>query len=99
MMEMADFAEDRSGDKPVLRFSGRLTLARVGDLPTRLGKRDMPPGVVDLSAVDRIDTVGAWLIYKLVRDHGTKVIGASAEAERLIEQVGQAGREGRIHPE
>ncbi len=96
---MADFAEDRTGEKPVLRFTGRLTLARVGDIPKRLAKLDEPPGAVDLSAIERIDTVGAWLIYKLSRDHGTRIEGASADAERLIEQVGKAGREGRLHPE
>jgi phospholipid/cholesterol/gamma-HCH transport system permease protein len=98
MLEMADFVEDRTGDKPVLRFSGRLTLARVGDIPKRLAKLDMPPGAVDLSKIERIDTVGAWLVYKLSRDHGTRVEGASAEAERLIEQVGKAGRGGILHP-
>lgn len=97
MMEMADFAEDRSGDRPVLRFSGRLTLARVGDLPKRLAALDMPPEAVDLAAVERIDTVGAWLIYKLTRDHGTRIMGVTAETARLIEQVGKADRKDQMH--
>ena len=97
MMEMADFAEDQVDDKPVLRFSGRLTLARVGTLPGRLAALEAPPAAVDLSAVERVDTVGAWLIYKLTRDHGTRIMGASPEASRLIEQVGKAAGHGQMH--
>ena len=35
------------------------------------------PLVIDLSGVERMDTVGAWLVYRAVRDRGAKVVGAS----------------------
>ena len=39
--------------------------------------------VVDLSDVERMDTVGAWLVHKLERDRGAKIIAsAKAEAEQ-----------------
>lgn len=98
MTEMANFAEDSTGENLALRFSGRLTLARIGDLPKRIAALDTPPATIDLSAVERIDTVGAWLLYKLTRDHGAKIVGASADVARLIEQVGKAGGHGQMHP-
>ncbi|MBC7986660.1 MAG: MlaE family lipid ABC transporter permease subunit [Sphingomonadaceae bacterium] len=95
----ADFSEQIDGESRVLRFTGRLTVARIGDLPARLDALEAPPRRVDLSAVQRVDTIGAWLIHRLVRDHGVRVEGASPEATRLIEQVGEGDVEIKMRPE
>ena len=49
------------------------------------------PLTIDLSGVERMDTVGAWLIYRAVRDRGAKVVGASREDP----EPARAGRRGR----
>ena len=83
----ADFIEEQGNEGPVIRFTGRLTLARINDLPERLNALDALPATIDLSAVERIDTVGAWLIHKLKTQSSATLSGASAEALRLIDLV------------
>jgi phospholipid/cholesterol/gamma-HCH transport system permease protein len=95
MTSAAEFARDED----TIRFSGALTLARMGDLPSRLRALSPPPKAVDLSGVDRIDTVGAWVIHKLVRDHDARIEGATADASHLLEQVAAADKPLKIRPD
>jgi phospholipid/cholesterol/gamma-HCH transport system permease protein len=91
----ADFTqEDRT-----LRFTGGWTLAQLGDVPNRLERLDTSPDTVDLSGVDRMDTVGAWIVHRLKRDHDVKVEGASEKAEELIEKVGAVDKPFQIKPD
>ena len=46
-----------------------------------------------------MDTVGAWLIYRTVRDRGAKVVGASRDEDSLLEQVAEADEPVRVRPE
>jgi len=87
MIEMADFEMDEAG---VLHFRGRLTLARIGDIPERLRSLAAPPTVINVSAVERMDTVGAWIVHRLMRDHQATVSGASAEQLHLLSQMAAA---------
>jgi phospholipid/cholesterol/gamma-HCH transport system permease protein len=99
MLEMADFVEETGGPAPIIRFTGRLTLARLGDIPKRLEALPMPPGEVDLSRLERIDTVGAWIVHKLSTEYGARVTGASADAMRLIDQVAKSDQPVKMRPE
>ncbi len=55
---------------------------------------------IDLSAVERIDTVGAWLIHKILRDRPECALtGASEQAKLLIAQVAASDRPLECHPE
>ncbi len=92
----------RKGDEVspdrIYRCAGSLTIARAASTEREMAL--MPDGmVIDLSAVEKMDTVGAWLVYRAVRDRGAKVEGASAEAEALIEQVRHADKPVRVIPE
>ncbi|ARS28551.1 ABC transporter permease [Sphingomonas sp. KC8] len=91
-----DFTID---DQGVLRLSGTLTLPRLRDLPDRLDALETPPARIDLTEVDRIDTVGAWIIHRLARDSGAPVEGASPDAALLIEQVANADQPVRVRPD
>ena len=86
MVARADFEHDDGADGAAVRFTGRLTLARLGDVPARLDELG-PIATIDLSAIERIDTVGAWIVTRTVNEHGAKVIGASPEAHRLLEAL------------
>lgn len=91
----ADFTqEDRT-----LRFTGGWTLAQLGDVPTRLENLHTSPDTVDLSGVDRMDTVGAWIVHRLKRDHDVTIEGASDKAEELIEKVGTVDKPFQIQPD
>ncbi len=100
MSSSADFAETLEGERRVLRFSGRLTIAGINDLPARLDQLNgTAPLLVDLSGVERMDTVGAWLIHRLERDRGAAVIGANEDQQSLLDQVGQADRPVKVRPD
>jgi phospholipid/cholesterol/gamma-HCH transport system permease protein len=90
---------DFSIDDGTLRFTGALTLARLGDMPQRLDALGETPGRIDLANVDRMDTVGAWLIHRIARDHDAQVEGASAEESHLLEQVAAADQPLKIRPD
>jgi phospholipid/cholesterol/gamma-HCH transport system permease protein len=90
---------DFSIDDGTLRFSGTLTLAQIGDLPQRLDALDPPPERIDLSKVDRMDTVGAWLVHRIARDHEADIAGASEDESHLLEQVAAADQPLKIRPD
>jgi phospholipid/cholesterol/gamma-HCH transport system permease protein len=96
MTGVADFEQD---DKGALRFSGSLTLAQIDDLPRRLAALDRPPARIDLSQVEAIDTVGAWLVHRLARSNDIPIAGASDTAKRLIDQVGQVDKPLQVRPD
>ncbi|NJS14849.1 MAG: ABC transporter permease [Sphingopyxis sp.] len=80
----------RRGDH--LQLAGRLTLARLGDVPQVL-EALAPVRQIDLSGVERIDTVGAWLVLRTARAHGATISGASTDANRLLEAVRRSQEE------
>jgi phospholipid/cholesterol/gamma-HCH transport system permease protein len=90
MAVTADFDANMEEDRCVLRFSGNLTILRVRKLSEQLEEIDADKLTVDLSDVERMDTVGAWLVHKLERDRGAKIIGANRAQKLLIDHVTQA---------
>jgi phospholipid/cholesterol/gamma-HCH transport system permease protein len=99
MSSAADLIETDEDGRRVLRFSGRLTMRRARRLNEALSGVTGDHIVADLSGVERMDTVGAWLIHKLERDHGAEIRGASEEQRTLIEHVAQADRPMRVRRE
>jgi len=92
-------AADFKIEDDTLRFSGALTLARIGDLPARLEAIGTPPRKIDLGPIERMDTVGAWLIHRLARDHDIAIEGANEEESHLLEQVAAADKPFKIRPD
>jgi len=85
--------DDPAGGARTLHLGGALTVASIGtvapDLAALRPDRDLR---VDLGGIDQIDTTGAWLIHKLLRDWAkagktATLDHASDEARRLIDQV------------
>jgi phospholipid/cholesterol/gamma-HCH transport system permease protein len=97
---MADVTE-QSTDQPhgsVYRVAGALTITRAATTQREIDS--LPdPLTIDLSDIDRMDTVGAWLVYRTVRDRGAKVIGASRDEVSLLKQVGEFDHPVRVIPE
>ena len=46
-----------------------------------------------------MDTVGAWLVHRAIRDRGAKVVGASRVETSLLEQVADYDVPARVRPE
>lgn len=96
--------------------NGRLALAATGawiapharelepliDAASRPG-REVKAVDIDVAAIDRLDTFGAWMIERLVRMFAaqgcdTRLIGLSEHRRRLIDEVGRANREPAVPP-
>ncbi|WP_066799828.1 ABC transporter permease [Sphingomonas soli] len=90
MNEPATFERIDSGGGAALCFSGDLSLARIGDLPKRLEAVQGPVSRIDLHQIERIDTVGAWLVHRFARDHGAEIVGLQPDEAHLLEQVAAA---------
>jgi phospholipid/cholesterol/gamma-HCH transport system permease protein len=82
-----------------VRLSGNLTLARSRVLSREFERLGGEKLRVDLSQVERMDTVGAWLIHKLARDHDVEVVGATDEQRSLIDNVAAADRPAKLRPD
>ena len=80
------------------RVAGALTITRAATTEREIAAL-ADPLTIDLSEVNRMDTVGAWLIYRAVRDRGAKVIGASRDEVSLVRQVGEFDVPAKVHPE
>jgi len=90
--------DDPGPDGRVYRCVGSITIARAGSTQREI--EALPdPLTIDLSGVEKMDTVGAWLIYRTVRDRGAKVVGANEDVAGLLDQVKEADRPVRIRPE
>ncbi len=84
-----------SGSGTVLRMTGLWTVAHLADLDAPLRTLEIPPGQtvrVDVSEVERMDTVGAWLVDRTcqqIADAGSQpdLMGGTDDQDRLIERV------------
>lgn len=86
MGALAEFSEDGG----TLRFTGDLLLARLGDLPSRLDHYDGAVTAIDLSGIGRMDTIGAWVVYRFAKKQGVAITGLGAAHQHLLDQVGKA---------
>ena len=93
--------EGHQGEHPhgsLYRVAGALTITRAATTEREIAA--LPdPLTIDLSEINRMDTVGAWLVYRAVRDRGAKVIGASRDEVSLLKQVGEFDKPARVLPE
>ncbi|HUG46242.1 MAG TPA: MlaE family lipid ABC transporter permease subunit [Sphingomicrobium sp.] len=86
------------GDNSTYRMAGSITIARAASTAREIA--EVPdPMTIDLTNVTRMDTVGAWIVYRTVRDRDARVVGASAQMKSLLEQVAEADKPVRVHPE
>ncbi len=99
-----DETDNESGHHVALR--GRLTVRFIETVSPRLRELEhlAEPVTVDLSGVARIDTTGAWVIFRLQENReaqgfATHVEGMTERTERLMAQVGEANQSTRIRPE
>jgi phospholipid/cholesterol/gamma-HCH transport system permease protein len=98
MAAKATFSFEQNGSAAALRMAGRLSLAYLDDFPDRLRAFDGSVDYVDLTQIEGIDTVGAWLIHRFVRDRGIPVEGLSHEAAHLLDQVAAADQPVQMRP-
>lgn len=83
----AQFSLEDEGGRCRISFSGPLLASTVGPLDREIDEIETEIAVIDLSGVEHIDTVGAWLACRLALDHHAEIVGASPRARRLISAV------------
>ena len=82
----------------IYRCQGSITISRAATTQREIDACP-DPLTIDLGGVTRMDTVGAWLIFRAIRDRQAKVVGGNDDVEGLIKQVGEAARPVLIRPE
>jgi len=79
---------DKRADGATYRPAGALTITRAASVQREIDA--LPdPLTIDLSKIERMDTVGAWILYRTVRDRGAKVEGGSEIETSLLDQVSE----------
>src|SRR3954453_20873643 len=97
---MAENDENQASDPhgSLYRVAGALTITRAATTQREIDA--LPdPVTIDLSEINRMDTVGAWIVYRTVRDRGAEVIGASHDEVSLLKQVAEFDKPVQVHPE
>ncbi|MFQ3595783.1 MAG: MlaE family lipid ABC transporter permease subunit [Sphingomonadaceae bacterium] len=86
-------------EEATLALEGALTIEAADALERRLA--DTPgPLRLDASQVTRIDTVGAWLLHRVLRDRpGSTLVNAPAQVQRLVDEVAAADRPCKTRPD
>jgi|SRR4249919_332632 len=89
---------DEGADGATYRPAGSLTITRAATTQREIDA--LPdPLTIDLSGVERMDTVGAWIIYRTERDRGAKVEGGTKIETGLLGQVAEYDVPVRVRPE
>lgn len=87
MTQPADLTEREDDAGRTVQLTGSLSLPCLGDLPVRLDALEGDFAAIDLSAIDHIDTIGAWIVHRFAVTRGARITGADEDATRLIEVV------------
>ena len=92
MRELTDFQIEApaQGEGATLAFRGPMTVSSLGLTDQRLRAISDSIGEIDLAAVTRMDTVGAWTVWRISRDTGAKITGCSEEAQKLVDAIRKA---------
>jgi phospholipid/cholesterol/gamma-HCH transport system permease protein len=87
-----------NADGATYRPAGALTITKAATTQREIDA--LPdPLTIELSRVERMDTVGAWIIYRAMRDRGAKVEGGSEIETSLLDQVSEYDVPVRVRPE
>ncbi|MEM7665996.1 MAG: ABC transporter permease [Pseudomonadota bacterium] len=81
-----------------LALSGPLLVSTIGPVDHDLQRLDDRLSTIDISDVDAIDTVGAWVTCRLAAQHHAEIVGASPRAKRLLDAVEGAGNNAAMTP-
>jgi len=99
MRELADFSVQEAGGRTTVALEGPLLISTVATIDRQLRALEGPVQFIDMSEVDAIDTVGAWLVCHFAEQHDSHIMGASKQATTLLNAVREAASSAPISPE
>ncbi|MEM7671187.1 MAG: STAS domain-containing protein, partial [Pseudomonadota bacterium] len=89
-----------------IRLTGRVTVRFIEDISPYLREleHDTDPLLMCLGGIERIDTTGAWVLYRLREERAARGLDTVFEnldprITRLLEQVGEANQTTEIRPD
>ena len=97
-MAVNDHEPGGSSEGSVYRVAGALTITRAATTQREIDAL-ADPLTIDLTEVDRMDTVGAYIVHRTVRDRKAKVIGVTKEQQALLDEVAEYDHPAKVHPE
>ncbi len=98
MREWAEFTIEESGGRATVVVTGPLLVSSIGKLDPELRAIDESVQAIDISNATPIDTVGAWIVFRFAKRTGADIIGASEQAEVLLDAVEGCESDAEIAP-
>ncbi|APE27104.1 MlaE family ABC transporter permease [Aurantiacibacter gangjinensis] len=98
MREWADYTVEEHGGRATVAITGPLVVSGIGMIDPALRNHTESVQTIDLAGVTRIDTVGAWIVYRFAERTGADITGASEQAEVLLDAVEDCRSEADIAP-
>jgi len=98
MREWAEYSLQEEGGCTTLVVTGPLLVATIDHLDSALRDMDDPVQFIDISDAHPIDTVGAWVIHRFAEKHSAEILGASEQAEVLLEAVQESASTANVKP-
>ena len=88
MDDGADFSlEEIDGGGTRLVLTGPYLVSTIGEIERDLRSLSEDIAEIDLSGIDAIDTVGAWVACTVAGENDAAIVGASERAQRLLDAV------------
>ncbi len=98
MREWAQYSIEEAGGRATVVLSGPMVVSSIGQLDPELRGITDSIQTIDISEVSPIDTVGAWIVFRFAQHTGADIVGASEQAEVLLEAVEDWESEAEIAP-
>ncbi len=98
MREWAQYSVEEAGGRATVIVTGPLLVSSIGKLDPELRDYNESVQAIDITDAHPIDTVGAWIIHRFAERTGADIIGASEQAEALIDAVEGASSDAEIAP-
>ncbi|WAT19131.1 ABC transporter permease [Aurantiacibacter sp. MUD11] len=98
MREWAQYSVEERGGRATVVITGPLLVSTIGAIDPQLRDHHDSVQQIDISDATPIDTVGAWIVHRFAARTGAEIIGASEQAEVLIDAVERSASEAAIAP-
>ena len=95
----ADFTlEDDGAGGTRLVLSGEYSVATIGEIDQDLFAIDRLDSI-DMSQVEEIDTVGAYIACRLSDEHDAEIVGADSQVQRILDAIDRSGHDVSLRPD
>ena len=95
----AEFSlENKGAGGARLVLSGSYVVSTIGKIDQDLFAIEGPISAIDMTAVEDIDTVGAYITCRLAAQHSAAVTGANEQVQRLLDAVDRSSSDADLTP-